>query len=78
MPAQKQKRWITGFTVGQFFNIKEKSLVKLRTALTGTPHIYRPVEKGIKPQSNFWYDLDYLINRFSKSPAIPEHLIRNM
>lgn len=71
-----KKRWITGFMVSMCFNIKEDSLSQLRKSLIGSEYIYRPPNKEIKKTSNFWYDLDYLLNKFELKREIPQHLIK--
>lgn len=71
-----KKRWITGLIVSQCFHIKGRNIDKLRESLIGTEYIKRPVEKETKIRMNFWYDLDYLLNKFVLRREIPEHLIR--
>ena len=68
-------RYITGLTFGRYFHIHEEELRKVRDELMKTDYIIVPETKKHKITSNFWYDLDYLLNRFTPKMPIPKHLI---
>ena len=76
MKNTQKMRWITGNTVSRTFKLGQNEMIRLRVELTGTCHLKRPEIKKNKKSSNFWYDLDYLLNRFTPRQPIPAHLIR--
>lgn len=75
MSNPKPKRYLNGFNVGQYFNIKGKAINQLREKLRGTEHLVAPEKKAKHKTMPFLYDLDYLLSQFKPARIIPEHLI---